>query len=159
MKQKKLMFAAATMLVVLPAVADNGLVMNVTAHDDTEQSVKVVAGDVLGFSNAEMKLMNGEETKASFPLNAIKNLTFAPPSSVEVLTEADEIHPLRNPVGDLLEIAAPSGEEYTLYIHDMGGMLVHRVSAWKGEPVNVSALAPGIYLVTLKDTTFKIIKK
>lgn len=158
MKQKKLMFAAA-MLAVLPAAADDGLVMKVTAHDATSQSVGVVAGDVLDFKDAEMRLMSGDEVKASFPLSEIGNLSFSPPASVGSLTGSDAIRPLRNPVGDALEIAAPSGEEYTLYIHDMAGMLVLRVNAWKGEPVNVSALSPGIYLVTLNNTTFKILKK
>jgi len=158
MKQKILLFPAMAMLTYGSALADDGLQMNVTPNEGTPRTVTVISGDILTFSNTEMKLMNGDVEKASFALPKIQTISFKTPGSVDILTE-DAIRPLHNPVGDMLEIVCPPEQQRMLCVRDMSGTLMLRVNNWKGEPVDVSSLGAGIYLVTVNNSTFKILKK
>lgn len=158
MKHNRLLFPALALLTCGAAFADDGLVMKVTQGEDNIQSVTVASGDILKFSDTEMKLMSEDAEKASFALQQIQTISFESPSSVGILTD-DAIRPLRNPVGDTLEIACPPEKYGALRVCALNGTLMLRADAWKGEPVDVSSLSTGIYLVTVNNSTFKIIKK
>lgn len=158
MKHNRLLFPALALLTCGAAFADDGLVMKVTQGEDNIQSVTVASGDILKFSDTEMKLMSEDAEKASFALQQIQTISFESPSSVGILTD-DAIRPLRNPVGDTLEIACPPEKYGVLRVCALNGTLMLRADAWKGEPVDVSSLSTGIYLVTVNNSTFKIIKK
>lgn len=159
MKQNKLLLSALALLAGGVAAADDGLTMTVSPEQGTPQTVAVAAGDILEFSETGMALMTGDVQKASFSWPQLQTLTFNVPTSVDRLLAGDAMRPLRNPVEDVLEMTCPPEQPCALYISNTGGALVLRVNAWNGEPVDVSSLSAGIYLVTVNNSTFKIIKK
>lgn len=159
MKQNKLLLSALALLASGAAAADDGLTMTVAPAEGTPQTVSVAAGDILNFSEKGMALLNGDVQKASFTWPQLQTLTFDAPTSVDRVLAGDAVRPLRNPVGDVLEMTCPPVHPCALYISNAGGAIVLRVNAWDGGPVDVSSLSPGIYLVTVNNSTFKIIKK
>lgn len=161
MKKKILLFSAMAMLTcgTAPAYEYDHIEMCVNLNGGLSEGVPIYTGDIITFSNTEMKVMTEEEVKATLPLSQIESISFSGLMSVDKLQADNAIRPLRNPVGDVLEIVCPPEQQGMLCVSDLSGALMLRVNDWKGEPVDVSTLSPGIYLVTIDNSTFKIIKK
>lgn len=160
MKQIKLLLSAFAILACSSAAyAEDGLKLKVNPAEGTPASVDITAGDILTFSDAGMKVMNGDVQKAAFDWTQINTLTFDGASGIETMTADSGMRPLQNPVNDIFATTCPPEQPCPLYISDMNGALVLRINAWNGEPVDVSALSSGFYLVKINNLTFKIIKR
>ena len=95
-------------------------------------------------------------------LSAIKSITFGGDwTGIDGITAGLEaqggLHLRQNPVDDTLEVLTTATGDLTVYA--LSGAKALTVKAWAGQPVNVSALPQGIYIVKVADQSAKFIKK
>lgn len=112
------------------------------------------------FSQEGVEVYEGETKAALFPYDKTASLAFITHGSGVAGVSAES--PLRlaeNPVGDRLELTGASGDTCPLTVFDLSGAACVSLPRWNGEAVDVSRLAPGLYLVTVNSTTLKFIKK
>lgn len=80
-------------------------------------------------------------------------------AGVEGLTIDSSLRLKENPVMTTLEIEGYTDGETTLRIFDMTGKQRLASENWAGAPVDVTALSPGMYIVSLNRSIIKFIKK
>lgn len=64
-----------------------------------------------------------------------------------------------NPVGDTLRLTGTLDAPADVTITSVSGQTAMRLAKWNGADIDVSALHPGIYLITVNNQTLKFIKK
>ena len=142
-----------------------------------QQNLKILANDengnvideavvpfdgALRFANAGVNLLDDENvTVDQFSYSDLFILTFMyeGEASVGALKAESKYRLRQNPVAENLEILGLDGGAAALKIFDAKGATRLSIKEWKGEPVNVSSLSPGIYFVTVNKTPIKFIKR
>lgn len=159
---------------LLSIIGFSALALNVSAADE-DQTVRVVAknaeGDPLAvvpvnleskirFTSDKVEFYDGETMKNGFPYSSFSTLSFLTPGTgVSSVKTQSPFGLAENPVGDTLRVKGYEGTPVPLVIAGLGGDVKLRISAWGGDPVDVSSLLPGLYFVTVNRTTLKFIKK
>lgn len=112
-------------------------------------------------SDKGVEVMSGEELSAMFGYADMTSFGFrlGQLSGIGEVGSAESLILRQNPVADFLEFKEYPADAASLTITDIRGAVRYSAEGWNGEAVNVSALAPGLYLVTVNDTTLKFIKK
>lgn len=159
----KILLGSALAATSVSASAQTGQ-LSVVAKDAEGQSVAeapVGMESKLIFSEKGVEVMNGDALQAVFDYGDIHSIAFSYDglSGVESAAAASSLRLLQNPVPDFLEFKDYPADPATLTITDVRGAVRYTAQDWNGEAVNVSALAPGFYLVTVDNTTLKFIKK
>lgn len=112
----------------------------------TPEGIRVTTGDVpdamLSYDNVQ---------SLSFGIEDVEGITSPEIGSSLCLSQ--------NPVYDLLIFSEYPEQSSTLAIMDMKGSVRGVVDNWNGQDVDVSSLAPGLYLVTVNNITLKFVKK
>lgn len=121
---------------------------------------KITLDSRIRFTDRGVAVLNGEAQTALFPYTETAKLSFLTDGSgIAPVNGATQLRLVNNPVGDTLEFAGCGEEGGAIAVYDLNGSLLLINKEWKGEPTDVSALTPGIYLATVNNTTFKFIKK
>lgn len=107
-----------------------------------------------------IQIVNGTQT-LSVPYSDINRIRFQTSlSSLGEISGSTATYALRrNPVEASLEILGFSGRQVPLTIASADGHTVFSTSRWNGEDIDVTRLAPGIYIVNVDNTTLKFIKQ
>ncbi|MCM1490504.1 MAG: T9SS type A sorting domain-containing protein [Muribaculum sp.] len=115
----------------------------------------------LRFSETGVEVYSGETLSEVFNYADIANISFYYDTATGVkVVEVAEGWKLRsNPVSAFLEPIGKKVDSATLSVADLSGSVRISLSDWHGEPVDVSDLTPGLYLVTIDKSTLKFIKK
>ena len=131
--------------------------VTLTFQNASTQEIDVSSYGKIYFSGDYMYIDNGSATPYSFAVSNIRKMTFNEVLGVpEITTEAFKVYP--NPVHNQLYI---SGNDYTPYpytIFSIDGRLLLRGEVQNGEPVNVSELPTGLYILKVNNTSLKINK-
>lgn len=143
----------------LPASAD--IVLEARAGDGTVvESYPVTTATVVSFSETGVVVANGE-AQATMPFGAFQTLGFGSGSvgigKVEAVSTRLFVTP--NPVRSAMAVAGAESLDATLNIFDTSGRRVVSRSNYNGETIDVSSLAPGLYLAQIDNQTIKFIKK
>lgn len=102
-----------------------------------------------------------EGAAEGFSLKNVESITFSDKAAaVEALPGAEGGVKLRNnPVQDELRFAGAPELPCTLSIYSLQGSQLLSLKGWQGENVDVSFLAPGLYILHFNTNSFKFIKK
>lgn len=144
------------------AYAQDLSLLQVHSLDATATPQETVLTEIskLVFTTAgfDIHLKNDAQVK-NFKFADVNRITFKMGSSgVQETVKADlQVNP--NPVQSMLNITGyDENQEYQLAIYTLTGQEILRVNNWKGETIDVSGYAAGIYLININTTTIKFIK-
>lgn len=164
-KPLRILSLIAAAVVSCSAMAQDDGGVKVIANDSQGESVGKVAVTIdskIVFTADGVQILDKESQTAFFPYADISTLSFSTPEAAGVASVAErgKIRLLENPVSSMLRISVPDNlTSPPLSIHDISGSIRISLRKWDGEAVDVSNLAPGLYFVTLNNTTLKFIKK
>lgn len=157
---KKTLSLLIAILCASSAKAENAkVVVEPSKEGAPAQETALTVDTKITFTPTTVQIDNGG-TQTSF--------TFADISQIRFITSTSGITPimadgtyglLRNPMETELVITGYQGSPAALSITSISGQTVYRNDSWPGDPVNVEALSPGAYILTINDTTLKFIKK
>lgn len=164
MKPTKILALLAFSALSIPLSAQETTQLSVVASNaegvETGKSIVTVESK-LRFSDSGVEVYSGEMLTDVFHYADVANLKFAygQGSGVAAIPSASGLHLRNNPVGDLLEPLGLSAECAALSVTDLSGKVHFSAPQWSGQPIDVSDLTPGLYLLTINKTTLKFIKK
>lgn len=164
MKPTKILALLAFSALSIPLSAQDSKQLSVVANnaDGVEIGKSTVTLESrLRFSDTGVEVYSGEMLTDVFHYADMANLKFSyqKGSGIAAIPESAGLRLRSNPVGDLLEPLGLSAESANLSVTDLGGKVYCSAPQWRGEPIDVSYLTPGLYLVTINKTTLKFIKK
>lgn len=137
--------------------------MHIEQNDGTLSDYTVTENLTIKFSGTPISFVGMESQANMFdiPLSTIKRIYFNDPAGIENLTAtpAETLRLACNPVGSTLELVGNITAPGELSVWSTDGRRVVAVANWSGQTVDVSALFPGIYIVTINNTAIKFIKK
>lgn len=162
-KSVRMLGAAAIMgLTAIAVQAEVNMVVN-QAEGGTTREVTITTASTVTFTASGFTVTGADSQVVDFAYGNVLNITFASgPSAIgNIAEEAKATFRLaQNPVGETLSVITPADfESGRLTITSLNGSTALSESAWDGTTLNVSALAPGVYLLTIDKTTIKFIKK
>ena len=139
-------------------------VLNVVALNE---EVEAIAEAPVSLESSLRFTAEGVEVYGEELLSAVFNYTdmnafafrYDTQTGISLTPAASGLSLRTNPVVANLELLGHSGEATRLTVTDLRGTVKASAEEWTGEPVDVSALAPGLYFVTVNKTTLKFIKK
>lgn len=156
-------------LLMLAAIASSGAVaaedegVRIETKNSTGQSTGVVPitlDSKIKFTSEGMAVYNGESPLAAFSYEDCATITFLTSGSgVESVEKESGLILLTNPAYDQLLFSGFENASASLTVYSINGQRMLQVKDWQGQPVDVRGLTPGIYLISVNNSTFKFIKK
>ena len=149
----------------LQAVAQDSGQLIVVANDSEGTAMAEALVDLdskLRFAADGVEVYSGESLAAVFHYTDMRSLSFryASGSAVSSLDSEVSLRLRSNPVAENLEFLGFSGKPVSLSVCGLKGESLVNVADWSGQPVDVSSLAPGLYLARIGESaTFKFIKR
>lgn len=152
-----------TSLLLLSAVLCMGQ-MGITVHyfDGAEQGYSVEASGKLQFNADELLIaVSSGSPVTSIPLSIIRKVTFGAgiTTTVEERTVEGTTHLFPNPTVDFFTVASTVTGRQVVRIHALTGQEVLAGTYDPGQPVPVAGLQSGIYIVTVNNVPFKLVKQ
>ena len=144
------------------AQVNRQLVMEVKDIDGTHSSrIPLTTASHLKLTPVGIQVTSGDELDTMLSYYNVQSLSFVFDDIDGItLPEADSsLRLCQNPIYDLLMFTEYPELPSTLAIIDMKGSVRFVVEKWHGQDIDVSSLAPGIYLVTVNSCTLKFVKK
>gem|GEM_PF-1568148 len=162
MRKTSLLLASACMMTTLPLSAKTFLQLNFNETGITPVEEVITTGSVIRFHDGSLSLTDKASEGIVLSLGDLSRLTFiTTPTGITGPVMAREGFGLvNNVVSDALQVTVPSDfTKADIAIVSLSGRLVNRIGGWQGESVDVSSLAPGLYLITINSQTLKFIKQ
>lgn len=144
----------------LPAAART--TMTVSGSGSDKATFEVTDNLVLDFGSTPGSIVVKESPSKQqvFAITDNTVLAFEEQSGVaEVRPDAVAIALRTNPVEQSLDFTAAPAEACALSVFSLQGSLLLSLPAWQGESVDVSSLAPGLYIVSFNNQSIKFYKK
>lgn len=139
--------------------ADRELWLTVEHFAAAPDEFKLDADSRVRFSLGQMHLLNNETEVKRFPLSGISSLILQDKGGdvvgVSTIENAGAWRLLGNPVADEIRIGGEADAPFA--IHSMQGALVLK-GYWRGENIDVRDLAQGVYVLSIGNQSFKIVK-
>lgn len=131
--------------------------VTLTFQNASTQEIEVSAAGKIYFSDNYMFIDDGTALPYSFAVGDIRKMTFDEVASVnDITTETFKVYP--NPVHNELYISGNDFQAHPYQLFSADGRLLLQGESREGEPVNVSALPTGLYILKINNTSFKISK-
>lgn len=163
MKRKKtlatLLLGMAAALTTVANAQERVIIIVPSEATETEQTVALTTATEITLGKTDLTITDGAQS-ITLPYAQIGELILTDPSGVDKITGEQQQYRLReNPVGDMLTIEGHDGAAAAVAIYSQSGAAVARVPEWNGEQLEVSRLAPGMYILTINRQAIKFIKK
>lgn len=113
----------------------------------------------ISFGQAAIEIANEGTATLSIPYADALSISFVTPSSVAPVLADSGLRLKHNPVGDQLELTGYAGAPSAMSISSLSGLRMMSLANWTGEAIDVSSLAPGIYILNIDSKTIKFIKQ
>ncbi|MBR6756923.1 MAG: T9SS type A sorting domain-containing protein [Bacteroidaceae bacterium] len=156
------MIAAALLLIAMPcsrAEKHISIEMSDAAAAPAEVDISKISKirfDATAF-NVEFRDATASD---AYNYTQVKRITFK--NGPAALGEVDVMQPLvvmPNPVQDNLYLVGGNDLHGTdVNVYSVIGMHVMKVAGWNGDAIDVSHLAPGVYVINIQSTTLKFVK-
>ena len=131
--------------------------VTLTFQDASTQIIDVSASGKIYFSDNYMYIDDGTALPYSFAVSNIRNMVFDELLGIQdIVTESFKVYP--NPVHNELYI---SGNDFRLHPYQLfstDGRLLLQGESREGNPINVSTLPTGLYILKINNSSFKISK-
>ena len=131
--------------------------VTLTFQNASTQEIEVSAYGKIYFSNDYMYIDDGTAVPYSFAVSDIRKMTFAEGTGIEdIVTETFKVYP--NPVHNELYISSDDFQPHPYQLFSTDGRLLMQGESQEGNPVNVSDLPTGLYILKINNSSFKISK-
>ena len=151
----KWLMCLALMLAFFSGMAQSKVTL--TFQDASTQEIDVNSYGKIYFSGDYMYIDNGSAQPYSFAVSNIRKMTFNEVLGVpEIVTDNFKVYP--NPVHDMLYISGNNSTSYPYTLFSVDGRLLLNGEVQNGDPVNVSELPSGFYILKINNTSLKINK-
>ena len=131
--------------------------VTLTFQNATTQEIEVNAYGKIYFSDDYMYIDDGTALPYSFAVSDIRNMVFSEVLGVQdIVTETFKIYP--NPVHNELYISGNDFRPHSYQLFSADGRLLLQGESREGDPVNVSTLPTGLYILKINNSSFKISK-
>ena len=131
--------------------------VTLTFQNATTQEIEVNAYGKIYFSDDYMYIDDGTSVPYSFAVSSIRNMVFSEVLGVQdIVTETFKIYP--NPVHNELYISGNDFRPHPYQLFSADGRLLLQGESREGDPVNVSTLPTGLYILKINNSSFKISK-
>lgn len=160
-KVKLILSTAALLAAAIPAMADSRVAVD-PAEDGGETSYAELTVDTkITFGPTGLTVVNGESSTvfAYSTLSKVRFETGVNSGVGNVMQNHTSLSLRQNPVETTLEVLGYDGAPTAFAVYSVTGAQALSLSAWQGEPVDVSHLTPGLYLLTVNNETLKFLKK
>lgn len=155
-------FYASLLLLALTAIPAAGrITMTVSGSGNQDATFDVSDQMVIDFASTPGSIVvkGAQAQPGTFALTDATVLKFTTVSGVSDITSAPQALLRHNPVETALEFTSAPQSPCTLGVYSLQGTRLLSVDSWNGENVNVSNLAPGLYLVNFNNQSIKFYKK
>lgn len=109
------------------------------------------------FGEESMTVKTADTESATFSLGQIRCIKFEDPTSIQGITTSTAKLRARLS-GDFIVVEGLSGETADARIVALNGSEVMLLNRSGGQPINVASLPHGIYILRVKDLSFKFVK-
>lgn len=134
----------------------------VSLQGSSEQSYTLTSLKKITFANGNILLTGTDATQSSFALTAVNKMYFGTPMS-GIENNQTEVSPKQlvypNPAKDIIYILTGNDETASVSIYNLNGIQMMQTTVKSsGETVDVSALAPGLYIIKVNNKVLKLRK-
>ena len=109
------------------------------------------------FGEDKMTVKETDQKSASFSLGQVRCIKFEDPTAIQGVTTNNSRLTARLK-GDLLFVEGLAGETADARIVGLNGAMAMRLDHFNGQPINVGSLPHGIYILRIKNLSFKFVK-
>lgn len=153
--KRKTFLLLLTLMLTTAASAQTRLVL--TTNDGSEHHYAIEQSGGIYFSDTEIEVREnlGNGANDTYSLADVKKLAFEHPTGIEA-SASTEIRLYPNPAHHTLRVDGLTGNE-TARIYDLMGRLV--AESKQASSIDISRLAPGMYVVRIDERTMRFIKQ
>ena len=164
MKKTKFICGAVTAMMLgaaVPASAEEITAILYSENNQELASAPILTDYAITFAQDGINVLNGDkQLVATMPYEGAWSIQFMGVNAgVDQISVEKSFRLKENPVDAILEVVGYNEGVTTLRIYDMAGKMRIVDNNWDGNPVDVTALSPGMYLLSINNTTIKFIKK
>lgn len=154
-------FASLLLLALTALPAAGRTTMTVSGSGDKDANFDITDDLVIDFASTpgSFVVKGGQLQPGTFAITDGTVLKFTAVSGVSDIAVARQSQLRHNPVETTLEFTAAPDAPCTLGVYSLQGTLLLSADGWNGEDVDVSNLAPGLYLVNFNNQSIKFYKK
>ncbi|MCI6074472.1 MAG: T9SS type A sorting domain-containing protein [Prevotella sp.] len=132
--------------------------MLVYSIDGSELAKYSLTGSTrITFGEDKMTVKETDQKSASFSLGQVRCIKFEDPTAIQGVTTNNSRLTARLK-GDLLFVEGLAGETADARIVGLNGAMAMRLDHFNGQPINVGSLPHGIYILRIKNLSFKFVK-
>ena len=154
---KGILFILALWALFVPFCGAQTTIVNVHLNGGGTQSFEIADNGKLYFQNDYLFIEDGLNLPYSFQVSSIQKMTFSYVEGIQEI-ETDECRIYPNPSSSYLKISSQNADLNHYQIFSSDGRMVLEGISRNDEPVDIHALAKGLYMVKVNDKTFKITK-
>lgn len=157
MKRNKLkwLMSLAVMLALVPATAQT--TVKLTFQNAATQEIDVNTYGKIYFSNNYMYIDDGTAIPYSFAVSNIRKMEFEEVAGVQDFTTGTfKVYP--NPAHNELYISGNEFGPYRYFLYSTDGRLLRQGEVQDGDPINISDIPSGLYILKINNKSLKISK-
>lgn len=128
----------------------------VTLNNGQEQTFYLTENDQIAFEDQETLVIHVQETTERIAIDDIRKIEFTDITGTEeVLTETPRFFP--NPVKHSIILGnIDDGQQISIF--SLEGRLLRQFEAHANEPIDLSGLSAGMYILNLNERNYKLLK-
>jgi len=133
--------------------------MHVTPHSGDKDTYVIADVSRIDFGDEGITVITDADGGQTYTFQAIRTITFNDNTAVTTVKQ-DPSMTLYHPQGsDFVYVKGWNGtKSLPVRIYAVNGAMVINLANWNGEPIDISALDAGIYIITLDNQSTKFIK-
>jgi len=133
--------------------------MHVTPYSGEKDTYVIADVSRIDFADEGITVITDADGGQTYTFEAVRTITFNDNSAVTTLKQ-DPSLTLYHPKGsDFVFVRGWDGAKSSpVRIYGVNGAMVINLANWNGEPIDISALDAGIYIITLDNKSTKFIK-
>lgn len=157
-RMKRLLATAVLLLGLSLTTAWAQQTMLVYSIDGSELGKYSLTGSTrITFGEDKMTVKETDQKSASFSLGQVRCIKFEDPTAIQGVTTNNSRLTARLK-GDLLFVEGLAGETADARIVGLNGAMAMRLDHFNGQPINIGSLPHGIYILRIKNLSFKFVK-
>lgn len=131
--------------------------VKLTFQDASTQTIEVSSSGKIYFSDNYMFIDDGTSLPYSFAVSNVRNMVFDEVLGIhDIVTESFKVYP--NPVYNTLYFSSDDFEIHPYSLFSIDGRLLLHGEVQNGDPISVSGIPAGLYILKINNTSLKINK-
>lgn len=132
----------------------------VTYVDQSSRTFSVFDNGRLYFMDDNLVIVTGDGQSEDIPISSIRkiNAVAKEPTSISETIAGNPVVIYPNPTRDYIRIDGLSTGKMDIQLYSLSGQLLLQGEYQQNDPIDISNLKPGLYLIRVNEKTFKISK-